>query len=106
MIPVDKKLILRVAARMEQLAKERYDAALKGNPDRVDEARRTRDRELGDVLDLRTYIEREEATARDAARYDFLRAASADLDINNLLRDGGPEMDERVDAAMAKARGA
>jgi len=43
-----------------------------------------------------------EAAVRDAERYGWLRDAH-DCDWNNLLRDGGAQMDHNIDAAM-KAR--
>lgn len=57
----DRKLLLRVAARMERAAKEKYAAAPE---DRRDEARRTRDNELGDVIDLKEYVDRADAAER------------------------------------------
>ena len=73
MNPVDKKLLIRIADRMERQAKEKYDAAVKAAPARIDEARRTRDRELGDVLDLREYVARGmDGGDADAARFRFL----------------------------------
>lgn len=115
MSPVDKRLVIRVAARMEQAALEKYEAALKGTPDRVDEARRTRDRELGDVLDLRTYVERAESDAADAARFRFLNSGPETLGTKariiceawGALNPGKPmtaaDFERSVDSAIATA---
>lgn len=70
MDPLDKKLLLRVALRMERSAKETYEAAIKADPKTVDAARRTRDRELGDVSDLKDYVKRAEAETKPIAEHE------------------------------------
>jgi len=41
----------------------------------------------------------------DAMRYRWLREAAADVDMSNLLRDGGAEMDANIDARMGGSSG-
>lgn len=52
----DKKLLLRVASRLEEHALKTFAAAPSNE---VERARRTRDRQLGDVRDVRELIKRE-----------------------------------------------
>lgn len=62
MNPADKRLLLRVAMRMERQAKEAYATA-----GQTAAAKETRDNIIGDALDLRDYVVREEradATAK------------------------------------------
>lgn len=67
-----KKLLLRVAARMESDAREAYAAAVKADPSKEDGVRRTRDRIIGDVSDLKDFAGKVTAIEQDAARFEFL----------------------------------
>lgn len=66
MNPADRRLLIRVAQRMERQAKEAYEAAGK-----TESAKATRDNIVGDVLDLRDFVARE-GEDRRVARYEFL----------------------------------
>lgn len=67
----DRRLLTRMALRMEKAALEKYEAAVAATPVRADEAKRTRDHELGDVRDVRDYVKR-----ADRARVDSIEAAA------------------------------
>lgn len=71
MNPADRKLLLRVAQRMERQAKEAYEAAGK-----TEQAKYTRDNIMGDVLDLRDFVARADETDPRLARYEFLMGNS------------------------------
>lgn len=105
---IDKKLLLRMALRMERAARETYEAAIasgKTTPS-VEQARRTRDRELGDVSDLKEYVRTAEFDSVDAARFRFLASeqGAAYLGRSGPLFERIPfELARDVDAAMARA---
>lgn len=57
----DKRLLLRVARRLEENALQDYDNADDSTPAAQEAAKRRRDHELGDVRDVKDYVKREEA---------------------------------------------
>lgn len=63
MTPVDKNLLLRIARRLEEQADDAWRvAAVKSNDVKgLDQAKRKRDRELGDAKDVREYVKRADA---------------------------------------------
>ena len=62
MRPLDKNLLIRVARRLEEQAEEAHTRALAGSdPKTIEQAKRRRDRELGDARDVRDYVKRIEA---------------------------------------------
>ncbi len=66
MNPVDRNLLIRVARRLEEQAEEDFKRVPVGADHKVHEnAKRKRDRELGDARDLREYVKRADA-ANDA----------------------------------------
>jgi hypothetical protein len=65
--PAQQRLLVRTANRLEKAALDKHAATLASNPARPDEAKRTRDHELGDVRDLK-----ELAKAADAERNEEL----------------------------------
>lgn len=59
---VDRNLLLRVARRLEEQADEDFKRVPVGADAKVHEnAKRKRDRELGDAKDLREYVKRADA---------------------------------------------
>ena len=101
MKPADKKLLLRIATRMEKVAVSKFEAAIAANPARVDEAKRTRDTELGDVRDLRAYSATASADEVEAARFRYLIANPGFLH-PGITGDGTKEFIKRLDADIAK----
>lgn len=86
----DKKLLRRVAARLEQLAKEKYDAAMAAPGADAKQAKRSRDNEIGDVLDLKDLIVRLERAAPPAT---FGKIFNVDAKLGILVPvDPTPEM--------------
>lgn len=63
MTPVDKNLLLRIARRLEEQAEDEHKRASTVLTDTkaIDQAKRRRDRELGDAKDLREYVRRADA---------------------------------------------
>lgn len=63
---VDKNLLMRIARRLEGQAEDDYRRVPVGADAKVYEnARRKRDRELGDALDLRTYVKKMDVAAAE-----------------------------------------
>jgi hypothetical protein len=61
---VERNLLLRVARRLEEQAEEEHKRVPVGAEAKVHEnARRKRDRELGDAKDLRAYVKKLDAAA-------------------------------------------
>lgn len=63
MSPAEKNLLVRVARRLEEQADADWRTAATAAADTkaLDTAKRRRDRELGDVMDLRAYVKRVES---------------------------------------------
>ena len=63
MTPTERNLLLRVARRLEEQADDawRVTATAANDVKALDQAKRRRDRELGDAKDLRDYVKRVDA---------------------------------------------